>query len=361
MIIFAYMKAEKRKKLPYKWHNILLPIAIGVGVTWWIFAEQLGDFSWGEVHMTGRAWWGIALAALMLLGREVGYVCRYRFITNGDLTWMQALKVCVMCEFSSAMTPSSVGGSGLSMVFMHRYGISIGRGTTLMLSTVFFDGLFCVVSRPLVLLFVPWSELVSPLNVDWIMDPGLLIGLIYGSVVAGTVTLFLGIVVWPNWMRALLDRLFRIPLLRRWHGKALELGTNMVNASHELRAQSAGWWLKCIGVTFMSWTCRFLIINALMYAFVDNLDQVLVFARQTVVWLVLIACPTPGGSGVGEWLFSDFYGDMLATGSVAVVVALLWRVFSYYVFLVMGAVVAPLWLRGDSDSNSDDENEQNDK
>ena len=136
------MKAEKRKKLPYKWHNILLPIAIGVGVTWWIFAEQLGDFSWGEVHMTGRAWWGIALAALMLLGREVGYVCRYRFITNGDLTWMQALKVCVMCEFSSAMTPSSVGGSGLSMVFMHRYGISIGRGTTLMLSTVFFDGLF---------------------------------------------------------------------------------------------------------------------------------------------------------------------------------------------------------------------------
>ena len=70
------MKAEKRKKLPYKWHNILLPIAIGVGVTWWIFAEQLGDFSWGEVHMTGRAWWGIALAALMLLGREVGYVCR---------------------------------------------------------------------------------------------------------------------------------------------------------------------------------------------------------------------------------------------------------------------------------------------
>ena len=98
----------------------------------------------------------------------------------------------------------------------------------------------------------------------------------------------------------------------------------------------------------MSWTCRFLIINALMFAFAGDLDQVLVFARQTVVWLVLIVCPTPGGSGVGEWLFSDFYGDMLAVGSVAVVVALLWRVFSYYVFLVMGAVVAPMWLRGDS-------------
>ena len=247
----------------------------------------------------------------------------------------------------------------MSMVFMHRYGISIGRGTTLMLSTVFFDGLFCVVSRPLVLLFVPWSELVGPLNVDWIMDPGLLIGLIYGSVVAGTATLFLGIVVWPNWMRSLLDRLFRLPLLRRWHDKALELGNNMVNASKELRRQSIGWWLKCTGVTFMSWTCRFLIINALMFAFAGDLDQVLVFARQTVVWLVLIVCPTPGGSGVGEWLFSDFYGDMLAVGSVAVVVALLWRVFSYYVFLVMGAVVAPMWLRGDSAAADHSEQDEN--
>ena len=90
-----------------------------------------------------------------------------------------------------------------------------------------------------------------------------------------------------------------------------------------------------------------MIINALMYAFIDNLDQLLVFARQTVVWLVLIACPTPGGSGVGEWLFSDFYGDMIASGSLALVLALLWRIFSYYVFLVMGAVVAPLWLKGD--------------
>ena len=55
MIIFADMKAEKRKKLPYKWHNILLPIAIGVGVTWWIFAEQLGDFSWGEAAGSATA------------------------------------------------------------------------------------------------------------------------------------------------------------------------------------------------------------------------------------------------------------------------------------------------------------------
>ncbi len=346
------MKENNSNKLPYKWYRLLLPVVIGLGVTWWIFADQLGDFHWEEIVMTPRAWFGVALAVLLLCGRELGYVWRYRLITNGDLTWAQAFKVCVMCEFSSAVTPSSVGGSGLSMVFMHRYGISMGRGTTLMLSTVIFDGVFCVMSRPLVLLFSSWHDLVSPLNVQWMMDPGLLIGLIYFSVVAGTVLMFLGVVVWPQWIYMLLDKTFSLWGLRRWHDKAIGLGSNMVNASKELRAHPLSWWLKCIGVTTMSWLCRFMIINALMYAFIDNLDQLLVFARQTVVWLVLIACPTPGGSGVGEWLFSDFYGDMIASGSLALVLALLWRIFSYYVFLVMGAVVAPLWLKGDKEKEN---------
>lgn len=339
------MEKTEDRKLPYKWYRVLLPVVIGLGVTWWIFVDQLSDFHWNDIVMTPKAWTGVALATLLLLGREFGYVWRYRLITNGDLTWGQALKVCVMCEFSSAVTPSSVGGSGLSMVFMHRYGISLGRGTTLMLSTVIFDGLFCVMSRPLVLLFSSWSDLVKPLNVQWIMSPGLLVGLIYASVLAGTVLMFLGVVVWPKWIGALLGKVFSVGFLRRWHGKAVDLGNNMQNASKELRAHSFGWWLKCMGATTLSWLCRFMIINALMYAFVDNLDQLLVFARQTVVWLVLIVCPTPGGSGVGEWLFSDFYGDMITSGSLAVIIALLWRIFSYYVFLVMGAMVAPMWLR----------------
>ena len=72
MIIFADMKAKQRKKLPYSWHNILLPIAIGVGVTWWIFSKQLGSFSWGDVQMTPRAWTGIGLAVLMLLAALAG-------------------------------------------------------------------------------------------------------------------------------------------------------------------------------------------------------------------------------------------------------------------------------------------------
>ena len=347
-VIFASMKEKNNeKKLPYDWWRLLLPVAIGLGVTWWIFADQLSDFSWSDVRMTPKAWLGVGIAALLLCGRELGYVWRYRLITNGDLTWSQAFKVCVMCEFSSAVTPSSVGGSGLSMVFMHRYGISLGRGTTLMLSTVIFDGIFCVMSRPLMLMFSSWQELVSPLKVDLVMSPGILVGLIYFGVVVGTLLMFLGVVVWPKWISMLLDKLFSLWGLRRWHAKAVALGANMVNASGELRAHTLAWWAKCIGATTLSWICRFLIINAVMYAFVDNMDQLLVFARQAVVWLVLIVCPTPGGSGVGEWLFNGFYGDMITSGSVAVVVALLWRIFSYYVFLVMGAVVAPLWLRGD--------------
>ena len=61
--------------------------------------------------------------------------------------------------------------------------------------------------------------------------------------------------------------------------------------------------------------------------------------------VVLMVSPTPGGSGLSEWLFSEYYADLIPTAGLALILAIFWRIISYYVYLCIGAVLVPEWLK----------------
>ena len=341
------MEHDERNRINFKWYQLALPVAIGLLAMWWMFSDKLQEISISDVSLTREAWIALGMALVMLCGREAGFVCRFRWLSDGALSWSQSFKVCMMCEFASAVTPSSVGGSSLSMFFMRRYGVSLGRGTTLMLTTVMLDGVFYVISCPLVLMLVPWKRIIAPLNINVGIDTSVLVWVLYGATALWTAVLFMGIVLWPQWIKSVISRLFGLRWLRRWQGWAENLADNMVAASADLRGHKLAWWMKSLSATIVSWISRYLMMNALVIGLLPNADHLLVFARQAVVWLVLVFCRTPGGSGVSEWLFNDLYGDIITSASIALVLALLWRLLSYYVYLVVGMVVAPLWIKGD--------------
>ena len=114
----------------------------------------------------------------------------------------------------------------------------------------------------------------------------------------------------------------------------------------DLRHRPWRWWLEACGGTVLSWMSRYLVVNALFFGFAPMADQAIVLARQFVVWVILMVSPTPGGAGISEWLFTTYYGDLLGSGSMALMIALFWRIVSYYVYLVIGACMLPSWLRG---------------
>ena len=74
-------------------------------------------------------------------------------LTDRKLTWRQAWKVDMLCEFTNCITPSAVGGSSLGMIFLNSPGNRDGRATTLMLTTLFMDELFFVIACPFVVMF----------------------------------------------------------------------------------------------------------------------------------------------------------------------------------------------------------------
>ena len=89
--------------------------------------------------------------------------------------------------------------------------------------------------------------------------------------------------------------------------------------------------------------------HALSPAFFSIRVLLVVFARQLAMWSMMLVAPTPGGSGFAEYIFSNFLSDVIPVGAsiqvgTAAVIALLWRLVTYYPYLIMGVFILPKWL-----------------
>jgi len=64
----------------------------------------------------------------------------------------------------------------------------------------------------------------------------------------------------------------------------------------------------------------------------------------------MLISPTPGGSGFAEYVFTRYLGEFIPVdaallGSVVIAMALLWRMVSYYPYLLIGAIIFPRWIK----------------
>lgn len=323
----------------------MLPVIIGAGVVVWLFCREFSVEQWESIPWTIRTFAALLLALLCVTGREWGMMWRFRSLTDRVLSWRQSLKVTMQCEFTSAITPTTAGGSALSMLFLQRQGIKLGRATIITMIVLMLDELFLVVACPIIFLLFPGREIFG-------FDPGafstgvrVAFWIVYGGVCAVTLFLFMGAFIFPRNIARFLSRLFSLRLLRRWQSNVVELGETMVSAGADLRTRSFSWWTEAMGATALTWISRYLVVNALFWGFSALAPQGIVFARQFVVWTLLTISPTPGGSGLSEWLFTNYYGDLISDASMVLVIAILWRLLTYYVYLAVGVIRLPAWLR----------------
>ena len=322
---------------------IAIPIVLGMGVIAYLFWKDFDLSIFASIHPDGRMCGGIALAVFCMLNQNLGLTARYKIITCGKLSWVEAFRVNMLCEFTSAATPSAVGGSGLIAVYLHKEGLKGGEGTSVMIACLFLDELFLTLACLIVLVFYPLDELFANdeafgSGVQWVFCT------VLALVGAYTLLLYVALFHKAVWVKKALVALFSLPLIRRWKGNIEKLGDDLVDSSIELSKRSWGFWLKCFGVTAWSWCSRYWVVNALLFAFAAKGDQLLAFVRQLVIWLTLIIVPTPGGSGVGEYMFKVYYGDFFQVAGTALIVAFIWRIITYYSYLIGGVCVLPGWL-----------------
>ena len=325
--------------------KILLPFLIGGGVAYWLFKREFDPQILSTIHLDWRVWACVALACVFVFGREWGMAWRFRVLSDEKLGWLSCFKVVMLCEFTSCVTPTSFGGSALGMFFLHGEGVHLGRATALMMTTIFLDELFLVLSLPLFFLIVPYADIFGFVHDSFALGLRSVFWVVYILLGLWTILLYLGIFVRPQAIHRFLNRIFSFRWLRRWAEDVDKLGCDMELTGKDLRNRPLRWWLESFGATAASWLSRFLVVNALFLGFAPHADQLLVLARQFVVWVILVVSPTPGGAGISEWLFTTYYGDLITPAAMALIIALFWRVISYYVYLIIGAFIVPGWIK----------------
>ena len=78
----------------------------------------------------------------------------------------------------------------------------------------------------------------------------------------------------------------------------------------------------------------------------DWATQFLIFARQLIMWIMMLISPTPGGSGFAEFVFKEYLGSFIIGGGagVAIAMAIVWRLITYYPYLFVGVFIVPKWI-----------------
>lgn len=332
-------------KKPFKFSYVLIPVAIGLSVVGWLFWKEFNPELFSGIRFSWQLVGGLLLAFLFMFGRDGGLIARFRYLSERSLSWRQAFNVNMLCEFTSAVTPSSVGGSSLIVVFLNREGINAGRSTALMISCLFLDELFLVVACPLALAFFSFADLFGSVSV-FSESVKVLFFLVYALIALWTFLLYVALFHRPEWVKGLLTALFRLPLLRRWKKQIGELTDNLVESSHQMSGKPFSFWLKAFGLTWVAWLSRYLVVNALLLAFAaTGGDQLIGLVRQLILWIVMMVSPTPGGSGISEYMFQVYYADFFTIPGMALVVAFVWRIITYYMYLIIGVCIIPGWVK----------------
>ena len=140
-------------------------------------------------------------------------------------------------------------------------------------------------------------------------------------------------------------KLYSIKWLKKWKHSANEYGNQIIEASKELKGKKLKFWVPVILATIFIWSSRYLMLNALIGAYesLDVHEHVIIFARQVIMWIVMMISPTPGSSGTAEFFFAQFFSEFL-TG-YTFVTSILWRMLSYYPYLLLGAIFLPRWIK----------------
>ncbi len=328
--------------------RVVYPILIGLGVAVWLLWRNFDKDAFGFFTWSWAAVAGLVAAFAMMGVRDVAYMYRIKVLTGNHLSWKQAFEVIMLWEFSSAVSPSVVGGTGPAVFFLYKEVVNMGKSTAVILMAIFLDEVFFVVMVPLLYVFFG-SQVFPPES-----------GLITGSVKTALVLGYLGILVYtlllaytlffnPYFFKWLFSYLFLLPFLKPWRGKMRKLANQLIVTSNMMKGKPAKFWLKASVSTFLSWTARYWVVNFMFMAWFFNhlglTEHFLIYARQLTMWIILLISPTPGGSGIAEIIFSDFLGDILPNLSWAIPMALLWRLISYYPYLFIGAIVLPRWLK----------------
>ena len=331
--------------------RIVLPILIGVGVVLYLLYKQFDPDEFARFDWTTHTTVWVLASLTLLVVRHMAYATRLRVLSRGAFSWRKCIELIFIWEFSSAVSPTSLGGSTVAFFVLAQERLSTAKTAAIVLYTVILDTAFFVLTLPVLFLLFGTNMIRPGMQTLGDMDGwgyyfilAYVLMLVYGSV------FYYGLFHSPRQIRRLLVWVTGFKWLRRFRSNAEALGSEMILAGAELRREKFGFHALAFLSTATAWSCRFLLLSCLIVAFFpdlprDVLTQLGLYARLETMFVIVAFSPTPGGAGFVEVLFTKFLTDYVPNATYSTIIAFLWRLFTYYSYLLVGAFIIPNWLR----------------
>lgn len=321
-------------------NKIWLPAAISIGFVVYLIATD-DEFTPERLNLIFTAsTLPVVLAFVALLIKEMAYIYRIRTLTTKELSWTSSVYVIILWEFASAVTPSVVGGTAVAVFILLKEGINLGKALAFVMLTAILDNLFFVISAPIALIFFG-GDIFPNLN-DTLQ---FLFLVSYFLITIYTIIMAFALFWKPRVFKWVLIRFTSIKFLRKWRYSAYQHGNEVMWASSLLKGKPLSYWLKISIATIIAWVCRYTILNFLVASYAGGLSlwtHFLIFGKQLILWIVMLISPTPGSTGTAEHFFMEFF--VIYLGEFTLGAALLWRVVTYYPYLIIGGLALPRWI-----------------
>ncbi|MBK7147514.1 MAG: flippase-like domain-containing protein [Bacteroidetes bacterium] len=333
--------------------KIMLPVAVGFGISAYLLWSGFNPAALAAIPFSSHLVAGLALAALTVVIRDLAYMWRIKAITGHQLSWYKSFEVIMLWEFGSAITPGAVGGIALALFILKKEHISYGRSTATIMLTTFLDNLSFVLVFAAMYLLMGSRMFMVPVDCPDVAGNAILQGIssladksvVGWGLYAGSAAFFaLSLFVFPRQAKELFCRIGQWTWLQRWSHALKHLGEEIEVTANEFKKMPASFFAGLLSATLVAWVSRYLLANALLFAFSEvNLNHLEVLARQYVLWVFIVIPSTPGAAGLAEFSFVAMNCAFIPSG-LAATVAILWRMYSYYFYLLVGALVFPKWL-----------------
>ena len=100
-------------------------------------------------------------------------------------------------------------------------------------------------------------------------------------------------------------------------------------------------------ITAVQWSCRYSVATAVAYFLGAQVDPLLFFLLQWVIFTAMLFVPTPGASGGAEGAFAIVYSALLPPNTVGLATAI-WRLLTFYFLLSLGSIIFMLFNIADA-------------
>ena len=117
-------QAEKEVLESIKFSRIIIPVLIGLGVVAYLLWKQFDPEEFAKISWTSHTFFWILASLFFLTIRHLAYANRLRILSDKQFSWKKCIELIFIWEFSTSISPTSVGGSAVALFVLSQETVS---------------------------------------------------------------------------------------------------------------------------------------------------------------------------------------------------------------------------------------------